>query len=162
MSEERKSPTASEIGELFEMLFGRDVEVFPARKPARLDKSHHFFAGVYLDERRRVTGLMACDEQLAVRAGAALSLFPAHKVDKLAQAGEVDETFRENLGEVLNIATQFFHGAFSTSTTLAKVFEVPDEAPPQLFQLVGMSVKRRDYLVSIKGYGEGQMSLVYV
>jgi hypothetical protein len=88
-------------------------------------------------------------------------MFPPQKVDALAQAGEVDGTFRENLEEVLNIAAQFFHGPFGTSTTLAKVFEVPMEAPPQLFQLVELAEKRRDYQISIQGYGDGQISLLF-
>jgi hypothetical protein len=162
MREDGRVPTLPEISSLFQMLLGRDVDVLPARKPAKLTKAKHFFAAVYLDERRHVTGLMMCDAQFAVRAGAALSLFPAHKVDALAAAGEVDETFRENLGEVLNVATQFFHGSFETNSTLAKVFEVPDEAPAQLFQLVEMAEKRRDYHVAIQGYGDGRVTLIYV
>lgn len=162
MREDGRVPTLPEIAELFEMLFGRHVDVLPARKPAKLEPRRHFFAAVYLDERRHVTGLMTCDSEFAVRAGAALSLFPAHKVDALAEAGEVDDTFRENLNEVMNIATQFFHGSFETTTTLAKVFEVPDQAPPELFALIGMAVKRRDYQVSIQGYGDGRVTLIYV
>jgi hypothetical protein len=155
MSSDVEMPTPVEVGELLEMLLGREVEAMPS-PPTAYRSREHFRAAVYLDNHNHITGALVCDAALAVRASAALSLLPPKQTDALVQNGEMDESMREDLSEICNVATRLFHGSFSTTVRVARIFEVPMQAPQQLFQLMGAAGQRQDIELDIRGYAPGR------
>lgn len=151
-------PQRHQLVELFEMLFGRHITIKKA-PPRKLTPDEDFWAAVYLNARPRIAGVMILDNELAVRASAALSLFPAHQADRFVKEG-MDEALRENFDEVCNVATCLFQDDFATSVTLARVFHVPDQRPKPLFKLFRAHGHRKDVTVEIKGYGKGSATLL--
>lgn len=151
-------PHNRQIVHLFESLFGRPVTVRNS-PPRSLAPSTENYVAVYLNEHPRVAGVLVLDPALAVRSSAALSLFPAHRATEYLQAG-LDETLRENLLEVCNVATMLFQDDFSLRVRLARVLHTPDEQPAPLFKLLKASAHRKDVEVSIEGYGSGRATVL--
>jgi len=152
-------PTAAEVSELFEMLLGRTIR--PSRtSPGNYRPTDHFWCAVYLNGEQKIAGALVFDAQLAMRSAAALSLLPAAQTTKLLEKGELDEALSENLSEICNVATQFFQGPYSSNVRVARIFEVPRHAPPQLFQMMRAARSRQDLRLEIKGYGQGRAAVL--
>ena len=154
-------PSPAEVSELFEMLLGRDVRASSAPRGS-YKPSEHFWAAVYLNGDRQIAGALVCDSDLALRASAALSLLPAAQTAQLLQTGSMDEALSENLSEICNVATRFFQGTYSTNVHVARIFEVPHQAPPQLFEMMKAARERQDMRLEIKGYGQGRAAVLMV
>ena len=102
--------------------------------------------------------VIVCDVAMAAHAGAALSLIPPRVAEESVKDGELSEMLASNFAEVLNVASQLFHGADGH----ARLVDVRTGADPgdAAAAAVQSPVGRLDLTVDIAGYGTGALSLL--
>ena len=120
-----------------------------------------FTAATYRMENGELVGMAAFDLSLSASLGAALSLIPPHVAKKVEGTGEFDEMTWDNLHEVYNIATRFFHDPFlETMIALDEVYANPGNLPRELIKYLRRSAHRHDLGCDVHGYGGGVMTFV--
>ena len=119
-------------------------------------RNREFYIAVYLNGAQRISGALVMDRELALRGSAALSLMPSSQTEVMMQKGLIDETLCENLMEICNVATWFFQDGYSRRVQMARLFEVPGDAPTQLFEMIAAAQRRTEVNLEIRGYGEGR------
>lgn len=152
-------PAATEIREMLVGLLGRDIDVSPAapllpgpRLPASI--------ALYVDDDMRVAAVVVCDLPMSAYAGAALGLVAPTAAEKSITRGILDETLRENLYEVLNIAASLFNTEGSRHLRLYDLHPAGDPIPAHLLGHALTLGLRQDLSVNIGGYGAGRVSVV--
>lgn len=152
-------PEMAAISSMYSALFGRKVTVNNGVRMSTTPRDA-FTAATFRDEKGELIGMAAFDLPLSASLGAALSLIPPHTVKKIVKAGEFDEMTWDNLHEVYNISTRFFHDAFySEMVALERVFK-PKELPRDLMKYLRRSAHRHDMSCNVHGYGEGKFTFV--
>jgi hypothetical protein len=151
-------PNPKDVRDLFEDLLGRPVTVGPT-DPLLADALKHSLICLYTDDQIKLTSVIAMDLPLTIFAGAALGLMPPGGAQDCVADKEVLPAVAENVREVANIMTGFFHREGGRHTKLHQVF-LPGEAPPSdaLSYLAALG-RRLDLTVEVGGYGSGHLAV---
>lgn len=152
-------PGPMEIREMLADLLGRDVQVSPGAPLAPTPKNP-CTVGVYVDDMLQITGVIAVDLPLSARAGAAIGLVPSAGAEAAIEEGALDDTLRENLSEVLNIAASLFNTDSATHLRLYDVHAAGNPVPPDVLSRAVTLGRREDLQVEVAGYGSGRISVV--
>jgi hypothetical protein len=148
-----------EVRDLLATLLGREMFVGPA-PPLAPGPRRPTTIGVYVDDLLRVTAVLCTDLALSARAAAALGLLPAAVAEEAIRARTLDESLRENLHEVLNVAGSLFNAAGADHLRLYAMHAAGDPTPPDP-QARALTLGRRvDLAVEVSGYGPGRFSMV--
>jgi len=104
-------------------------------------------------------GCAVCDFGFGVRASAALTVIPAGAAEEAIRSRQIVETLADNLHEVLNVMTRFFHTGARSHVRLGTIHrgEKPDA---RLALAMAKPSARVDFVVEIGGYGKGNLSLL--
>ncbi len=152
-------PSTAEIREMLVGLLDRDIEIAPAppllpgpRLPASV--------ALYVDDSMRVSAVVVCDLEMSCYAGAALGLATPPTAEKSITRGILDETLRENLYEVLNIAASLFNAEGARHLRLYDLHPAGDPIPANILAHTLTLGLRQDLSVTIGGYGTGRVSIV--
>lgn len=152
-------PVPKEIRDLLTELLDRDVQVSP-NAPLAPTPNNPCTVGVYVDDSLQVTSLIAFDLPLSARAGAAIGLVPATGAEAAVDEGTLNDTLRENVYEVLNIAASLFNVEGATHVRLYDVHHAGLPVPGDVLARALTLGRREDLAVEVAGYGPGRLSVV--
>jgi hypothetical protein len=149
-------PTAKDVRDLLEGLFGKDVTVAPG-EPVSLNVKPA--VAVYVDPTMATTALVVLDIRLAAWFAGALALLPKGGLEDAVDEGELSAMHLEAVYEVVNIAASMFNGAGVNHSKLYKLY-APGESLPGDIAGLAAAFNRIDLVVDVEGYGKGQLSIV--
>lgn len=114
----------------------------------------------YETEQGEVGALFVCDAPFAIRVGAALVMVPASVAAEQLEAGVLDEQHVEFMHEVANIMSRLLNTPRTPRLRLGTVVGMPGELDEPMARLLHAPEFRRDFVVSVEGYGDGRVSLL--
>lgn len=152
-------PVPKEIRDLLCDLLDRDVQVAP-NAPLAPTPNNPCTVGVYVDDSLQVTSLIAFDLPLSANAGAAIGLVPPAGAEAAVGEGTLNDTLRDNVYEVLNIAASLFNVDGATHVRLYDVHHVGNPLPGDVMARALTLGRREDLAVEVAGYGSGRLSVV--
>jgi two-component system chemotaxis response regulator CheY len=151
-------PIQESVRDLLADLLGRGVAV---DKAGELDLgSQPGVVGLYVTGDDTVTAVALGDVGFVCRTGAALAMIPAAVADESVTAGEIPENLLENTHEVINIASRLVNSASTPHVRLTDVHVMPASLPDDVSALMASPSARRDFAVTIDGYGDARFSLL--
>lgn len=154
-------PVPKQIRDLLAELLDREVTLSPSAPLAPTPKNPCTI-GVYVDDLLQVTSLIGFDLSLSAHAGAAIGLVPVGGAEAAIEEGILNETLRDNVYEVLNIAASLFNVEGATHVRLYDVHHAGVAVPPDVLARSLTLGRREDLAVDVAGYGSGRLSVVMV
>lgn len=154
-------PVPKQVRDLLAELLDREVTLSPSTPLAPTPKNPCTI-GVYVDDLLQVTSLIAFDLSLSAHAGAAIGLVPVGGAEAAIEEGILNDTLRDNLYEVLNIAASLFNVDGATHLRLYDVHHAGVAVPPDVLARSLTLGRREDLAVDVAGYGSGRLSVVMV
>lgn len=154
-------PVPKQIRDLLAELLDREVTLSPSTPLAPTPKNPCTI-GVYVDDLLQVTSLIVFDLGLSAHAGAAIGLVPVGGAEAAIEEGILNDTLRDNLYEVLNIAASLFNVEGATHVRLYDVHHAGVAVPPDVLARSLTLGRREDLAVDVAGYGSGRLSVVMV
>lgn len=154
-------PAPMQIRELLTSMLDRDITMGPTSPFA---PTPHFPAtiAVYTEDSLEIRALLLLDMPLSAYLGAAIGLVPPGGAAAALEAGVLPDNIKDNIGEVLNIATSLFNVDNAPHVRLYAVHPAGDEMPGHL-QMMALTLGRReDMKIEIQGYGTGRFSIVLI
>jgi hypothetical protein len=149
-------PNPKDVRDLFEGLFGKDVQVAPG-DPVSLNEK--VAVAVYVDPTLATTALVLVDLRLGAWLAGALAMLPKGGLEDAVDEGELYPMHVEALYEVVNIAASMFNGEGVNHSKLYKLY-APGEAVPGDIAGLAAAFNRIDLKVDVSGYGSGNLSIV--
>jgi hypothetical protein len=149
-------PTAKDVRDLLESLFGKDITVAPGA-PVSLNAKPA--VAVYVDPTMATTALCVLDIRLAAWFAGALALLPKGGLEDAVEDGELSAMHLEAVYEVVNIAASMFNGEGVNHSKLYKLY-APGESLPSDIAGLAAAFNRIDLVVDVEGYGKGDLSIV--
>jgi hypothetical protein len=113
----------------------------------------------FVTEDDEVGALCVMDGPFVVRGGAALVLVPQSAAEDDLARGEL-EAHLEVAGEVVNVLARLLNSPSTPHLRLAGVHRLPGDLPEGVTALLAAPAFRRDFAVTIEGYGDGRLSLL--
>ncbi|MDP3890237.1 hypothetical protein [Nocardioides sp.] len=154
-------PAVKELRDLLGDLLGRDVSMSPSA-PLAPSPGNTATIGVYVDDSLQVRALVALDLALSAHAAAAIGLVPVSEAESAIAERTLDETLRDNLGEVLNIAASLFNVPDAPHVKLYAVHHAGDPVPHDIHARALTLGRREDLAVTMVGYGGGRLAVILV
>lgn len=152
-------PIQEDVRDLLTDLLGRGVAVDKV-SPLELDDELPGAVAEFVDDQDQTACLCVVDHRFAVRVGAALVMVPSAAAEEDLARDELPEHHLENAREVVNIFGRMLNSASTPHVRLADVHRWPGELPDQVQALLAQPEYRRDFVVTVEGYGEGRFSLL--
>jgi hypothetical protein len=153
-------PTASGISELLEGLLGEEIEVNES-ETLLLKNDDISIAGEYEEDDKTVAAYILLSYELGVMMGAALSMIPKGTVNEEISSRTLNDEVKDNLHEILNIAASLLNNTDKAHHTFTKMdLSINENIDDELQNHIEHAVSRRDFTVSIPGYGEGVLSYI--
>ena len=149
-------PTAKDVRDLLESLFGKDVTVAPGAPVSLNGKAA---VAVYVDPTMATTALCVLDIRLAAWFAGALALLPKGGLEDAIEDGELSAMHLEAVYEVVNIAASMFNGQGVNHSKLYAL-HAPGEPLPSDIAALAAAFNRIDLVVDVDGYGKGDLSIV--
>jgi hypothetical protein len=149
-------PIQESVRDFFTDLLGRGVA---AAKRDAVTAEDPLIVGRYLDDEGELAALLVSDIEFAAFAGAALAMIPKVVAAEAISAGALSDTLFENFREVVNV----FSGVLNAPTTphlVLKALERHPEDTEDLVDLMDAPRRRRDFDVTIEGYGSGVLAVL--
>jgi hypothetical protein len=152
-------PIQEDVRDLLVDLLGRGVA---ADKVGQLELDEEVPAAIaeFVDDTDQTACLCVIDGAFAIRVGAALVMVPSTVAEEDMKSGELPERHLENVREVVNIFGRMLNSASTPHVRLAELHRWPGEVPPGVVGLLDAPEYRRDFVVTVEGYGEGRFSLL--
>ena len=154
-------PGPKEIRDLLTDLLGREISLSPS-SPLAPTPRNPCTIGVYVDDLLQVTALVAFDLSLSARAGAAIGLVPVSGAETAIEEGILNDTLRDNVYEVLNIAASLFNADGAVHLRLYDVHHAGVAVPGDILAKALTLGRREDLAVEVPGYGAGKLSVVLI
>jgi hypothetical protein len=142
-------------------LLGRDVDVAPGAPVAPTPDNPATFA-VFVDDTLQISAVIVVDLNLSAYAGTSIGLIPATTAEEAIKEKVLAQNVRDNLYEVLNIASAMFNIGDARHMKLYDVHYAGDPIPPAILAKGFTLGQREDLTVTIGGYGSGKISTVLV
>jgi hypothetical protein len=149
-------PAPKLVKDLFEELLDRDVSV-GAADPPRASDLHRMVTAVYVDGALHMKVLAAMDVGLAAYTGAALGLVPAGGVRELVEKAVLSSTLIANVETIYQKLISF---AGDPGLRLYETFTPGQTLPADVQGHLLALGHRRDFTLSLQGYGKGRLSLI--
>jgi hypothetical protein len=163
-------PIQESIRDFYADLLGREVS---ATKAARLellgdegdadDDGTEPLDGrvaVYRDADATVRAVAVADLPLAAGGAAALTLVPSVVLDEVIATGVMPANLAENDREVANVFSALLNTSTSPHLVLDGVVELSADIDPQIRAVLEEPARRRDFEVTIDGYGGGHFAVL--
>lgn len=151
-------PIQEDLRDLLHDLLGRGVAVEKG-DPLRFDEDISAVAVELLGDDGSVQGLCLFDDGFAVRGGAALVMVPANVAEQDLVSGQLDSHV-EVVGEVVNVLSRLVNSPSTPHLRLGPTHRWPGELPDRVRSVLERPEFRRDFALTIEGYGDGRLSLL--
>ncbi len=152
-------PIQEDIRDLLGELLGRGIAT-DKTEPLVLEEDQPGLIAAYVTADGDVGAICVCDGAFAVLVGAALVMVPANVAKEQLDAGVLDDTHVEFTHEVANIMSRLLNTPRTPHLKLDQLHQVPGELPGPVADLLAAPEFRRDFVVTIEGYGEGRVSIL--
>lgn len=151
-------PIQEDIRDLLVDLLGRGVA---ADKVSHLELEEDDPGAIaeFVTDAGDTAALCVVDGAFVVRAGAALVMVPAAAAEEDLRKGDL-ETHLEVTQEVVNVLSRLLNSASTPHLRLAGVHRLPGDVPAGVTAVLERPEFRRDFAVTIEGYGDGRLSLL--
>lgn len=158
-------PIQEAVGEFVAALVDRGAAATKVQ-PTRIteddeDREVPWVIGAYHDQQGRLAALSLADLPFAAATGAALGMIPAAAAAEAVKAGALSDTLLENYREVANILASILNSPTSPHLKSVGAWTIDDEAlPDEVWSVLADARKRREFAVTIDGYGDGRLGIV--
>lgn len=154
-------PIQEDIRDLLSDLLGRGVAIDKTKTQLGLDEEEQRLIARYLNDDDELAIICLVDAPFAIVVGAALVMVPAAAAREQLQKGVLEEDAVDLVREVNNILARILNTPRTPHVRLHDMLTVPgDELPESVEKLLAAPEFRRDFVVTIEGYGEGRISLM--
>lgn len=158
---ETQLPTPKAVRDLFSGIVGREIDLSvdgealtPATEPGVL-------VGEYISDVYGAQALVAFDLPLAAYLGAALALVPPGGAQIAVDEAFLPDSLLDNAYEVLNISASLFNTDNAPHLRLDPVYDsARSPLPANIATWLRGYVPRLDAAVSVRGYGDGRLSIL--
>lgn len=148
------------IGELISQLANRPVTLKPG--PRLVRAAVPCLTARWVDDEGKLLYAGFCELALGASLGAALGMRPPSSVSQMLKAGALPKELHADTREVFNVLSRAFNDAGSVHTLLEEVYYPPARPPVDVIKLDRKPASRKDFMVSVEGFGAGKLSLVSV
>lgn len=163
MGSEIPIPIQEAVRDLLRDLIGTGVAV-DKTDPLIFDDEENTMGVIaeYIDDNDVLTALCLADHNFVCYSGAALSMVPAAAANESIRRKELPDNLLDNYSEVVNIMSRLLNSSTSPHLRLGKVHVVPGVIPESVQEVMKSPSLRRDYAVTMTGYGSGNISMLLV
>jgi hypothetical protein len=156
-------PIQERLSEFFVDLLGKGTAASKAKelKVKRSPDAPPVMVAVWEDKWGRVGAVCVAELMMAAIAGAALVLAPASVLPEVEREGRLPDHLRDNFHEVMNVLTTTIRTDTSPQLKLVGIFQHPEEPLPEpVWEVLTSSSSRRDFELTVEGYGGGRLSIL--
>lgn len=146
-----KMPEPAEVGEFAACLYGKEPKCSSASDTFLDDL--HAIAGYGQDD-SKINWVVGCDLEFAARFGAALTMMPASQAEESIKSGQLLESIRENIAEIMNILVNLLPTSSKSRLTMQR-FEVGVDGAA--LQSLINNEAMQCYQLDLARYGEGRL-----
>jgi hypothetical protein len=109
-----------------------------------------------------VAALCISELRLAAITGSALGMIPAATLSEIDPNAPLRQDLMENYYEVVNMTTPVLQKVQGTPRLkLAEMYTHPnDELPQSVWDIINSAGQRRDFDLTVEGYGSGKISIL--
>lgn len=153
-------PIQEAVSEFVSALLGMGTAASKVQ-PSGLDPDGSHVIATYADDLGRIAALITADLPFAASTGAALAMIPATAAQEAVDEGALSETLIENYREIANMTSSLLNKPTTPHLKLVEVYpsDHPD-VPADVWTILAEPTKRREYVVTIDGYGSGRFGVV--
>jgi hypothetical protein len=151
-------PIQESVRDFFTDLLGRGVAA-SKRSALPYDEEDPLVVGRYLDDAGETAALLVSDLDFAAFSGAALAMIPKVVAAEAIKAGALSDTLLDNFREVVNVFSSLLN-APTTPHLVLKTLERHPEGTADVAELLEAPRRRRDFDVTIEGYGSGVLAVL--
>jgi hypothetical protein len=152
-------PIQEAVRDLLMDLLGRGIAVTKGQ-PIDLEDDAVAAVGDFVTDTGVVGVVLVADLPLTAALGAALTMMPNPVVqDSIRKNAFDEEMLVENFTEVMNIMTRLFNSADTPHLKLDAVVTLPGELSEKIQKLMAQPGARRNFDVTVEGYGDGKLTL---
>lgn len=152
-------PAAMQVRDVLSSTLERDVEVEPAEEAVR--PTTPAVTGIYVDDDFRTVAMVSIEASMAAQiAGAMALLAPGRAAAAFDRAGVLPPDLLENIREVLNIMARMLNVEGAPHVRLYTVYDSGSVPPRDVAEWLQSYRPRLDLVVSVKGYGDGAMTVI--
>jgi hypothetical protein len=149
-------PIQEAIRDFFTDLLGRGVAA--SKRPARvLDDA--LLVGRFDGDDGVPAAVFIADVAFAAISGAALAMIPPIVAEEAADQGELSVALLDNFREVVNVFSGVLNTPSTPHLTLRNIGRHPEETA-ELASLLEAPSRRRDFDVTVEGYGSGYCAIL--
>lgn len=153
-------PIQEAVGEFVGALVDRGTGASKVQPSEINDDGLHLIAS-YVDTNGGLAALSLADLSFAAITGAALGMIPAAAALEAAEAGELSETLLENYQEVANIMASLLNTPNSPHMRLDQLWASNNpDIPAAVWHSIRNPTKRREFAVTVEGYGDGRIGII--
>ncbi len=152
-------PGKDDVAELLEMLVDQEVKASPGMR-VLTSRPDHITVATYKTEEGDVLAACVMDLACSNALAAALTLVPPHQAKNFTKRQELPESAMENLHEVYNVASRWFHVEEQPHVILDKVYVFPREQEDQLTDKIKSFKDKAAYNLKLGDYGPGRIQLM--
>jgi hypothetical protein len=149
-------PIQEAVRDFFTDLLGRGVA---ATKRSAIAYDDPLIVGRYLDDDGETAALLVSDVDFAAFSGAALAMIPKVVAGEAIKAGELTDALSENFREVVNVFSSLLNAPTTPHLVLKSLERHPEETE-DLADVLDAPRRRRDFDVTIEGYGSGVLAVL--
>jgi hypothetical protein len=152
-------PGKNDVVEMLSMLVGQDVTAAPGR-PLTWEGRELMAIGTYRSEDGKLWAACALDLPCSAGLGAALTLVPPSQARALVQKKELTPLIEENLHEIFNVASSWFHVEELPHVILHKVVVFPKDFVGNVANEIKGLKDRAAFELRLGDYGTGRIELL--
>lgn len=152
-------PIQEDIRDILVDLLGRGVAVDKVSSKLELDPDELGAVAEFVTDDGEVGAVCLMDGKFAVRAGASLVMVPENVAAEDLRIGDIDGHL-EVTSEVMNVMTRLLNAPHTPHLRFGQVHRLPGELPEAVAKLLAAPEYRRDFAVTIEGYGDSRLSIL--
>jgi hypothetical protein len=155
-------PIQEVLKDFFVDLLGKGAAASKAKEmKLSPDADRKLVVSVWEDKWNRPAAICVAEQMMAAIAGAALVMAPAASLTDVEKSGELPENLLENYNEVINILSSVMNQTEAVHLRLKHTFQFPNDAlPKDIWAVVDAPSNRRDFDLTVEGYGSGKLSIL--
>ena len=152
-------PGSQHLLQVLETLLGRAVGARDASAPVSPDSAALVWSYVFADGGLAAAG--AIDLRLAAILAAGFGMLPQSRVTEVLQTNVLPKDLEDNLREVFNILVALYTPMSDDHIGLGRIWgHGATDIPADVNELLTCRTRRLDAVVSLAGYGEGNLSAI--